>query len=58
MAKAGEITVDINVALVVSEKDANGLLWMVERYINANNLRISEHRETNGEVSLRYEPFG
>lgn len=58
MAKAAEITVDINCNLQVDGKTALTCLHLVQIYLNNNSdVKLSQKKLENGEVELFYEPF-
>lgn len=57
MAKATEITVDVNCNLQVDGKTALTCLHLVQIYLNHNSgVKLSQKRLENGEVELFYEP--
>lgn len=57
MAKAAEITVDINCNLQVDGETALTCLHLVQIYLNNNSdVKMSQKKLENGEVELFYEP--
>lgn len=56
MDKKASITVGVNCKLEVDEDAAKGCLTLVQIYLNANGLKLAQHRRENGEVELSYEP--
>ena len=49
-----QIAVKVNIS--VDEKNAKGFLWLVEKYINENNMKVVSQKTESGEMELFYEP--
>ena len=49
-----QIAVKVNIS--VDEKNAKGFLWLVEKYINQNNMKVVSPKTESGETELFYEP--
>ena len=56
MAKATDITIEVNTKLSVDRKTADMALRLVELYMNANGVDVIGERKENGETELHYEP--
>lgn len=56
MAKATDITIEVNTKLSVDRKTADMALRLVELYMNANGMDVIGERKENGETELHYEP--
>lgn len=50
-----EVQIAVKVDINIDEKNANGFLWLVEKYINQNNMKVVSRKSENGEMELSYE---
>ena len=50
------VQIAVKVDISVDEKNAKGFLWLVERYINQNGMKVVSKKSENGETELSYEP--
>lgn len=51
------IKIAVGVDICIDGKNAKGFLWLVERYINQNNMKVVSWELENGETELSYEPI-
>lgn len=50
------VQIAVKVDISVDEKNAKGFLWLVEKYINQNNMKVVSQKTESGETELFYEP--
>ena len=50
-----EVQIAVKVDISIDEKNAKGFLWLVERYINQNNMKVVSQKTESGETELFYE---
>lgn len=52
-----EVQLAVKVDISIDEKNAKGFLWLVEKYVNQNNMKVVSTETENGETELSYEPI-
>ena len=52
------VQIAVKVDISIDEKNANGFLWLVEKYVNQNNMKVVSRKTDSGETELSYEPAG
>lgn len=52
------VQIAVKVDISIDEKNANGFLWLVEKYVNQNNMKVVSRKTDSGETELSYESSG
>ena len=52
------VQIAVKVDISIDNKNANGFLWLVEKYVNQNNMKVVSRKTESGETELSYEPAG
>ena len=52
------VQIAVKVDISIDEKNAKGFLWLVEKYVNQNNMKVVSRKTESGETEFSYEPAG